>query len=304
METDRDLRRLAEQQHGVVSRAQCRAIGIGHDVLKSRLRKGDWVAVSRRVIRLAGAPVTDRSRLLAAVLDAGPDAAASHRSAAGLWRLPGFNLGDLDVSRLHGAEHAHAGLARLHHPRALPAHHCTTIDGIPVTTPARTIFDLAGLLPPHRTERALDNAINMSPALLRVLHRMLPELAERGRTGITLMRELLADRPAGYIPPASGLEARVIRLLDEAGVPTTRQVDLGGDDWIRRVDLVVVGTNVVIEVDSARFHSSLSDRRRDGARDAALAELGYQVMRVTEEEVWATPAAVVRRVRSATRRAA
>lgn len=133
---------------------------------------------------------------------------------------------------------------------------------------------------------------------------MLPELAERGRNGITVMRELLGDRPAGYIAPASGLEARLIRVLDDAGVATRRQVDLGGDDWIGRVDLLVVGTNLVIEADSARFHSSLSDRRRDAARDAAMAAAGYEVLRVPEEDVWARPTEVARRVRTALRRAA
>lgn len=180
-------------------------------------------------------------------------------------------------------------------------HHCTTVDGIPVTTPARTLFDLAGVLPPHRTERAVDNALAQSPALLRALHRMLPELAERGRAGIIVMREVLAERPVAYVAPASGLEARAIRLLDQAGIPTRRQVDLGGDDWIGRVDLLVAGTNVVIEVDSARFHSSLSDRRRDADRDEALAAMGLVVVRLTEEEVWSAGATVVRRVRATLR---
>ena len=136
----------------------------------------------------------------------------------------------------------------------------------------------------------------MSPGLLRALHRMLPELAERGRTGITLMRELLANRPMGYIAPASGLEDRVIRLLDDAGIKTKRQVDVGGDDWIGRTDLLVVGTNVVIEVDSARFHTSLLDRKRDERRDEELRAAGFAPVRVTEEDVWHAPEKVVRTV--------
>ena len=233
---------------------------------------------------------------MAAVLDAGPLTVASHRTAAGLWRLPGFGLLDCDVSRLHGLDHEPIELARVHHPRLLPHHHTTVVEGIPVTTPARTLFDLAGILPPARTERAVDNALAMSPGLLPVLHRMLPELAQRGRTGITVMRAILADRPHGYIAPASGLEARVVRLLQEAGIRTRRQVDLGGADWIGRVDLVVDGTNIVVEVDSARYHSSRLDRQRDAERDAALGQLGYEVVRITDEEAWYRPDEVVRRV--------
>jgi hypothetical protein len=217
---------------------------------------------------------------MAAVLDAGQGAAASHCSAAALWGLPGFDLAALDVTRPHDADHHRPSLGRLHRTRLLPTHHVTVVDGIPLTTPGRTLFDLAGLLPPARTERAVDNALAKSPRLLHALHRLLPELAERGRGGITVMRALLDERPVGYIAPASGLEARAVRILE------------------------VTGTNVVIEVDSARFHTSLLDRERDARRDAELAATGYVVVRVTEQEVWTQPDEVVRRVRTAVRQAA
>lgn len=304
MRGDQNLRKLASEQHGVIARRQCRHVGADKSALRPEREGGLWEPLSPRVLRLTGAPFTTRSRVMAAVLDAGDAAVASHRTAAALWRLPGFELRECEVSRLHGTDYEPVLLGRVHHPRLLPSHHTTVVDGIPVTTPARTVFDLAGLLPPHRTERALDNAVAASPALLPVLHRMLPELARRGRTGITVMRGLLADRPIGSVVPASGLEARVVRLLDQAGIRTRRQVDLGGDDWIGRVDLVVSGTNLVIEVDSARFHTSRLDRLRDERRDAELAAAGYQVLRVTEEEAWHVPAEVVRRVRSAIRSAA
>ena len=241
---------------------------------------------------------------MAAVLDAGPGSAASHRTAAALWGLPGFVLDRAEVLRPHRADHYRPTLGELHRTRLLPPHHVTTVEGIPVTTMPRTLFDLAGVLHPGKTERTIDNAVAMSPTLLPALHRMLPELAERGRTGITLMRELLADRPAGYVAPASGLEARFIHLLEQAGVPTRRQVDLGGDGWIGRVDLLVPGTNLVVEVDSARFHTSRLDRERDARRDAAFRAAGYEPLRVTEEEVWYSPSVAVRRVLTAYRRAA
>ncbi|MBW3667924.1 MAG: DUF559 domain-containing protein [Actinobacteria bacterium] len=287
-----------------MARTQCRGLGYNRDALRPEVDNRRWEKLSPRVFRLVGAPRTARMRVMAGVLDAGEGAAASHRTAAALWRLPGFDLGAPEVSRLHGGDNEPIELAKVHHPRLLPPHHCTVVEGITVTTPARTLFDLAGVLPPARTERAVDNALAMSPGLLPVLHRMLPELAQRGRTGIRLMRELLAGRPVGYIPPASGLEARVIALLDKAGIRTRRQVDLGDDDWIGRVDLLVVGTNLIIEVDSNRFHSSNLDRERDAKREAALRAAGYDLVRVTEEEAWCRPSDVTRRVRLALRRAA
>src|SRR5688572_6751257 len=265
------LRKLAEEQHAVVSRVQCRSLEVD---LENPFERGEWESLSPRVIRLIGAPRTARSDVMAAVLDAGIGAAASRRTAAALWGLPGFDLDRPEVTRPYGVEQFRPTLGRLHRTRLLPPHHVTTVEGIPVTT-----------LPP-------------------ALHRMLPELAERGRTGITLMRERLADRPAGYIAPASGLEARFVHLLEEAGIPTRRQVDLGGDGWIGRVDLQIPGTNLVVEVDSARFHTSRLDRERDARRDAELRAAGYEVVRVTEEEVWYARSVAVRRVLTAYRRAA
>lgn len=256
-------------------------------------------------MRLVGAPRTPLTDVMAAVLDAGSGAAASHRTAAALWGMSGFRLGrPAEVVRPHTAERHRPTFGRLHRTRSLPPHHVTVVEGIPVTTVARTLFDLAGVLHPAHAERAVDNALACSPSLLAALHRMLPELAERGRTGITAMREILDARPAGYIAPASGLEARVIRQLDKAGIATRRQVDLGGDDWIGRVDLVVVGTPLVIEVDSVRFHTSRLDRERDARRDEALRTIGKEVLRVTEEETWSALDDVVRRVRAVLRRVA
>jgi very-short-patch-repair endonuclease len=272
--------------------------------MRNALERGEWERMSPRVLRLVGAPRSGRTDVMATVLEAGDEAVASHRTAAALWRLPGFSLLPPEASVRRGRFGKGGALGRVHHPRSLPPHHTTAVDGIPVTTPARTLFDLAGVLHPDRTARAVDNALAKSPALLRALHRMLPELAERGRTGITAMREILAVRPLGYVAPASGLEARAIRILEDAGIRVRRQVDLGDDDWIGRVDLLVEGTNLVIEVDSARYHSSLLDRERDLCRDEALASAGYQVLRVTSEDVWSANPSVAHAVRAALRRAA
>jgi very-short-patch-repair endonuclease len=273
-------------------------MGATESALRHRLATGEWAPVTRRVLRLAGTAETPEQRLLAAVLDAGTSAVASHESAAALWALPGFWLRALDVSRQHVRSRRRTSLGRLHHPDWLPEHHLTVVHDIPCTTLARTLFDLAGREDARRVERAVDNALARSPALLPALHRMLDELAEHGRAGIAVMRTLLAERPADHVPPASGLEARAIAILDHAGIRTERQVDIGHDAWIGRVDLRVAGTDLLIEVDSALHHTSLSDRRRDAARDEALAAAGFRVVRVTDRDVWNRPHEVVRAIRA------
>src|SRR4029079_18805341 len=84
----------------------------------------------------------------------------------------------------------------VHQPLLLTPEQVTTLHAVPVTTPARTIFDLAACEHPMRRARALDFALSRRLTNNAELHHMLRQLGRRGRTGITTMRELLADRPS------------------------------------------------------------------------------------------------------------
>jgi very-short-patch-repair endonuclease len=173
-----------------------------------------------------------------------------------------------------------------------------------VTTLARTIFDLAALPDEaRRLGRIIDTIHGKSPSILHALHAMLPELAQRGRTGITLMRALLDERPPGTIP-RTGLERRFESILRNAGIEIPRlQVDLGGHAWIGRVDYYDDARLVIYEIDSAAHHTSLTDRRNDELRDKAAAEAGFrEVVRITEEDLWYEPWTVVDRVREVQRK--
>lgn len=300
MKAHQVLSDLAERQHGVAGRRQLRSAGVTRHAEQALVAAGHAAPVGGRVLRVAGAPITPHQELMSAVLDAGPGSAASHEAAAWLWRLPGFHVGPLDVSRGRGLKRGEPMLGELHETGWLPASHVTIADGVPVTNPARTLFDLAGTLRIERLALAVDAALSRTPSLLHHLHAMLPTLGRRGRPGITAMREVLEDRPvACYTPPASGLEARVIRVLDEAGIATERQVDLGGEHWIGRADLRVMGEPVLIEVDSVLHHFSRSDRERDCRRDADMLAAGLLVVRVHEEEALHRPWVVPSKVRSA-----
>lgn len=105
------------------------------------------------------------------------------------------------------------------------------------------------------------------------------------------MREILAEHPLDSIPPASGLEARFERILRVAGEPPLeRQVDVGGHEWIGRVDFADRALGLLVEVDSATYHSGELDRDRDVLRDSALSAAGWRlVLRIPEEEVWRRP---------------
>jgi len=300
---DRLMRELAEQQQGVVGREQLREKGVCRQAVAARLRSPDWAEVTARVLRLVGMPRTDGQQAMAALLDAGDGSVLSHRSAAAAWGIPGFDMAELEVSRQRTGANRGSDLARLHHPCHLPPHHCTTRNGLPVTTLVRTVFDLAGSEKPGRAERVLHAALR---AGLRwtTIEQHLYELARSGRPGIELMRELVATH-GGRSALGSGLEVRFLRILLHAGLPEPRrQVDLGGHAPVGRVDFLYDDVRLVIEVNGTWSHSTSADVNRDQDRTARLVAAGYVVLPVSEHLLLGAPDEVVRLVRSARRRAA
>jgi very-short-patch-repair endonuclease len=184
---------------------------------------------------------------------------------------------------------------------ALPSNHRRTVDGIPCTSVARTLFDLCGdrEVSPRRSARTLDTALSRKIVTTPALWRVLDDLAEHGRRGTVWMRTLLMERGGSYVPPESELEARFIELVHRyrLGRPD-RQVDLGGfDEWIGRVDFVWKRERVIVEVDGAEFHDSLIDRRADEERDERLTTAGWTVLRFGWSDVVDAPAAVADKIR-------
>jgi len=291
VDLDRQLRTLAERQHGVLARRQARELGAGPDLVRRRIESPDWELMTPVVLRLVGTATTFRQRAMAATLDVGPGAAVSHESAACLWRLPGFPTSAMHVSRTVGR----SSVARVHRT-CLPVEHVQRVEGVPVTSPARTIFDLAGVLHPGRTERALDNALGRRLTTVAELHQVTADLSARGRPGSAVMRRLLAARDASYIPPESNLERRFESILRAAGVHVPqRQRDVGGAEWIGRADYLDPARKVVVEIESDIHHSTLLDEEADRRRDVALRAAGYRTVRVREFDVWHRPDEVVRR---------
>jgi len=304
MSLDVDLRAVAEVQYGLVARRQARALGAVRSGVRSRLLGPDWELPTPRVLRLVGSARSIRQQLMLGVLDAGPSAVVSHGSAAALWRLPGFSLTTVEVSRPRSRSSCATAVAVAHHPRLFLPSHVTERHGIPVTTLSRTMFDVAGRLHPARLERLIDTVVSRSPSALAALHALLAESAASGRDGVAAMRSVLGSRPEGYVATASGLEARFARILAEAGeAPLERQVDVGGHEWVGRVDFLDRPLRIVVEVDSEIHHTSPLDRAHDQRRDAALRKAGYHIVRVTEDDVWRHPDVALTQVREARRRA-
>lgn len=303
---DTELRKSAESQHGVAAVCEARMLGATGKAIARQVERGHWERVTRRVLRLVGAPRTDHQAAMAAVLDVGPGSCLAYRSAAWLWGLPGFRSEALwHVAVVKGAVSRRRSGVVVHQLRAAPQAQVTVLDGIPVVRPGLLILQLCGSEHPARAERALDNAWSMRLLSGPSLRAALGELAASGRNGVTLLRQLLDERGPGYVPPASALEARFAELVREAGLPPMRrQVDLGGDDWTGRVDFLQDTSKLVVEIDSERYHVALSDQRNDGRRRRALEAAGFRVWSVCDSDIWNRRAYVIAQLRRLRRAAA
>lgn len=198
IDIDRAVATIAGPQHGVLAQKQARAAGASAFQIRRRIASGRWEDLGEDVIGLPGAHKTWRRRVSAATL-AGSGGVAAYRTAAAIYGIPGFAENRLEILRQNTACPV-SKLCVVHRSRWLPDWHVTTIDGIRVTTVARTLFDLAAVVSFPRLRRAVNNALAMKLVTREQLELMLLEMAERGRSGIGPMRRVLAKLGPGKMP--------------------------------------------------------------------------------------------------------
>jgi hypothetical protein len=190
---DRTIGEMAGRQHGVVGRWQLDRAGIRRDAIEGRIARRVLHRLHQGVYAVGHRALTVEARWMAAVLACGPGAMLSHRSAGQLWRIvPRAGIAP-EVTR-PGRFRQRAGIVC--HRSAIPSDETAEILGIPVTSVARTQFDLAGMLTKRQLERALHEA-----EVRRLTDRLsLPDLLARypRRRGAANLRALLASKaPVG-----------------------------------------------------------------------------------------------------------
>ena len=211
---------------------------------------------------------------MAAVLACGQGAVLSHRSAAALWSFVGGASPRIDVTSV-GYRGAVIRRIRHHRVRRLPPEETTTVDEIPVTTVARTLFDLAEVLAPHRLEGAFEAAEREE--LLDMREVALTAERNPGRRAHKRLRTLLPRLTAPSTTRAE-LERTFSRMCRLAGLPLPQMnVLVEGLE----VDALWPEQRLVVEVDGWEFHKTRAAFERDRARDAQLLLAGYRVVRVT-----------------------
>jgi hypothetical protein len=250
---DEEVARLAGRQYGVLSRGQALMLGFSSGAIERRLKSGRWESVRNGVYRISGAPHWWQQSVMAACLWGGKGAAASHRTAAALWDLDGFRKGLPEITTPRALGSRHQGV-RVHARVRLPKQDITILDAIPVTKPARTIVDLAAVVPREAVEQALDAALRTSKTSLREIRSKAEELAAPGRKGTALLRQVLADRVPGERPVESVLERKLLRVLKSRGLPrpTTQHLVYDRGVPVARLDFAYPAQKIGIEADATR----------------------------------------------------
>lgn len=274
---DDRIGKLAEVQHGVVSRQQLLQLGMGRGAIENRIACGRLRRVQWGVYAVGHRPESRESRWMAAVLAAGPDAVLSHRSAGSLWRILPQRPILPEVTR---ATRCQTRLGLVLHCGALRPDEVRCVDGIPVTSPPRTAFDIAASSTPGELERAL-NEMEVSGVTDEL---SIPDLLERypRKRGAARLRALLADEAAVRGVPRKVLEERFAFLLDGTDLPRPRRnADVAASGRLFEADCLWAEQRVIVELDGRATHGTRRAFERDRERDRLLQVDGWRVVRIT-----------------------
>jgi very-short-patch-repair endonuclease len=290
--------KVAARQHGVVSRSQLLELGYSAQSIKHRVAKGRLHPVWRGVYALGRPQLSRHGTWMAAVLSCGPDAALSHESAGALLGMLGAEGDVIEVSvPRSAARRGRPGIAV--HRRTLAPWQLTVRRGIPVTSPARTLVDLAPRLTRGRLERAIGEADKRDLIDPEALRRV---LADFGRQpGVAVLRDTLDRRT--FTLTDSELERRFVPIARQAGLPPPQT-----QQWVNgfRVDFYWPDLELIVETDGLRYHRTPAQQAKGHLRDQVHAAAGLTPLRFTRAQVAYEPdhvrqtlAAVAERLRLA-----
>jgi very-short-patch-repair endonuclease len=286
--------RAAAEQWGVLSLDELFACGLLPGAVATRLRNGRLHPIHRGVYAVGHRKLPLEGRFLAAVKACGASAVPSHHSAAALWGFMPWEERYPEVTVVGPSSRRHPGL-RVHRTRSLDLDDRTRHRAIPVTTPARTLLDLAATLDP----KPLRAATRRAQSLYRVNVRQLAETLARHerRRGAARLAEIIATGPA---PTKSELEDVVLDLILRGGhVHPDVNVPYYVEGRRTIPDFRWPEQRLVLEADSTTWHDNPLAREDDAQRQALLEAHGERVLRVTWKQAIARPGPTLARIRAA-----
>jgi hypothetical protein len=283
---DRAIAELAAAQHGVFTDEQAGSVGLARHHRDSRVRAGRWLVVHRGVYRMAGAPESWRGKVLAACWAVHGIAAASHRTAAEIWALPGGRSGDVEIT-CHRWDRSFVDGLLVHETKLLRPEDLTMVDGVPVTTVEQTILGLAALVTPNVVEMALDRALQRELTTRTRLDSFIRDKGARGRNGIGVLRELLRQQDPLAGVPESAMETKLKQLLRRHGLPAPefQYVIRHNGQFVARVDAAYPELRIAIEFDSYEHHTGKRAIVRDNDRRNRLRRIRWQTVTFTAADL-------------------
>jgi very-short-patch-repair endonuclease len=272
------LAEIAEQQHGVISRRQLRAIGMSEEAIRHRVAVRRLHRVNSSVYAV-GHRLTPHGHCLAGVLGYGERAFASHRWGAALLDLRRSPAGPVDVTTTRRGARSLPGVT-VHETRCLAPDEHTVVDGIPCTSVARTLVDLAAIATTPELERALEQSMRLGLFDRNAIERL------AGRRGIARLRTLMAHLPDEPAPTNRELERRFLSLVRGARLPLPVVNAYIGE---HQVDFQWPAHRLVVETDGRATHDSPVAFQRDRRRDLDLELAGWHVLRLGWRQVLGDP---------------
>lgn len=309
-EAEATLAAIGVARDGIIEWELAAAAGLRQQDLDHNVADGRLVRLGRGVYRLRDHPFDFRSRCRAALALAGEGAALGLRTAArlhGCWAYRSVDHVEVVVER--GRDHR-TTIGRVVQTRSLPDGHVVVVHGFPVTSLARTFFDLCGdpdqRLPLRHPvhERKMKQLYNDCVARRGLSFTsavaVLLVLAKRGRRGTRLVRSLLQRYGPKHRPTESDVETLLHELVLDRGLPDPERqaVITGSHGWIATVDFAWRKAMHIVEVDSS-WHDGPFDEEVDLQRDADLRAAGYTVARYRYGDIVLHPDRLIRELGAA-----
>jgi very-short-patch-repair endonuclease len=281
---------LSGKQKGLVRRAQLLALGIPPGTIDAWVARGLLHPVYDGIYMVGQPLLLPKAEVLAAVWACGPTALLSHRSATEEWGMIEPRKGLALQVTVPGHRRPGPKGVFVHRTNDLYDDEISEKDGIPITSPARTIFDFASQA--FRREVSAAYERGLIEKLFTRDDMIVLAMRHKGRRGIKKVRPLI-DRDA---PPTVTIEEAhrlLLELVRSSGLPHPK-TEVPIDCY--RVDMLWPDAMLVVEMDSSKWHSTPGRDERDKRRDAELSAMGYLTIRVTWTELTRHPSQVVARI--------